>query len=231
MIKINNLNKSFGNKKGISDFCFDFKSGNIYGLIGPNGAGKTTLIKLITNFLKKDSGEITKNFEKNDMLQNISYAPDFDVFIPGSVQKNINFFNLTYEDTDTELLYKIINNFKIDLTDNVSKLSKGKRKALRFALTISRKVKVYILDEPFSGIDITTRAIFIKLIIKHVDIESSIVIISSHELHDMDNLLDYVLLINDSKLVDSQKVENIKKELNLSLFDWYLENHSDEVII
>lgn len=222
MIKINNLSKFYGKKTGIQNFSFEFKTGNIYGLVGPNGAGKTTLIKLITQFLKIDTGEIIRNFDNNTMLNNISYFPDFDVFIQGSVKKNIEFYNLTYDDTNMKLLRELIMDFDINERDKISSLSAGQRKALRFALTISRKTSVYIMDEPFANIDIDLRSKFISLIFEYIDIENSVVIISSHELHDMDSLLDEVLLIKKSKLLNTANVEDIKANSKQSLTDWYL---------
>ena len=223
MIQITNLSKSYGKTIGINNFSYNFEQGSIYGLIGPNGAGKTTIIKLITQFLKKDSGEIVKRFDNNTMLNNISYFPDFEVFIPGSVKNNIKFFTMTYTDTDFDLLNKIIDLFDINLNDKVSSLSSGQKKAFRFALTISRKTKAYIFDEPFANIDIDSRSKFIDLIFEHIDIENSVVIISSHELHDMDSLLDEVLLIKNSELIDTANVEHIKANSKQSLTDWYLE--------
>lgn len=223
MINIEKLTKNYGRDKGITDFSYNFEKGNVYGLIGPNGAGKTTLIKLLVNFINKDKGSITKNFDKNDRLNNISYMPDFDILVHGSVKKNIEFYNLTYKDMDLEVLHKTLDKFEIDLNDKVKSLSTGKSKAFRFALCISRKVKVYILDEPFSGIDVMTRTDIVEDIIREIDIEESIVIISSHELHDMDQLLDYVLLIDKSKLLVSKSVESIKEEDNESLYTWFIE--------
>lgn len=222
MIKIKGLTKKFKETPGITDFDFNFNSGNIYGLCGPIGAGKTTLIKLITEFLKKDSGDIIRDFSNNEMLHNISYFPDFEIFVPGTVKKNIEFFTLTYNDTDMDLLYKLLNEYEIDFKDRIDELSTGKKKALRYALTISRNVKVYIMDEPFANIDIKTRKQFSDDLFKHVDIENSIVIISSHELHDMDSLLDEVLLIKESQLIKNVSVEDIKSKEGLSLADWYL---------
>lgn len=223
MININNLTKLYSPKKGISNFTYNFEKGNVYGLIGPNGAGKTTLIKLLTNFVFKDEGYIEKNFENNEMLKNISYMPEFNILIPGTVKKNIEFFTMTYSDMNYDTLYNVLETFEIDLKDNVKKLSTGKVKALHFALTISRDAKVYIFDEPFSGIDVITRKRIVNEILKEVDIEDSTVIISSHELHDMDQLLDEVILLDKSEMITSKSVESIKEEKK-SLYEWFLSN-------
>lgn len=223
MISLQDVSKNYGKNKGITNFNFEFKQGNVYGLIGLNGAGKTTLIKLIVNFINKDKGIIKKGFDKNTRLYNISYMPEFNILVPGTVKKNIDFFNLTYEDLDKKVLYRILSKFDIQLEDKVRDLSTGKNKAFRFALCISRKVKVYILDEPLSGIDVITRKQIVEDIIQEVDIEYSIVIISSHELHDMDQLLDYVLFIDQSHLIKVKSVEDIKVENNASLYEWFID--------
>lgn len=230
MITLQNVSKTYGKSKGISNFDYTFEKGNVYGLIGPNGAGKTTLIKLMVNFIHKDEGTITKNIKNNDRLHNISYMPEFDVLVPGTVKKNIEFFRLTYEDLDMDVLYRVLEKFEIDLTDKVKKLSTGKNKAFRFALCIARRVDVYILDEPFSGIDVITRKNIVDDIISEIDIENSLVIISSHELHDMDQLLDYVLLIEKSKLIESRSVEDIKQQDNESLYSWFIDEVSKRAV-
>jgi len=219
---MNNVTKLYGKGKGIKDINLELEKGNVYGLIGPNGAGKTTLIKVLTNFILKDSGEVLKDFDKNDMLNNISYLPEFNLLIPGTVKKNIDFFTMTYEDCNIEKLHKILDTFEISMKDNVRSLSTGKSKALRFALCVCRDVKVYILDEPFSGIDVITRKKIVTEILQEVDIEESVVLVSSHELHDMDSLLDYVLLMNGAELRNIKKVEDIKREANQSLYEWYV---------
>lgn len=223
MISIQNLSKNYGRNKGITDFSFEFEKGNVYGLIGPNGAGKTTLIKLLVNFINKDNGSIKKNFDNNDRLKNISYMPDFNILVHGTVKRNIEFYNLTYQDMDLDVLYRTLKKFDIEPNDKVKSLSTGKSKALRFALCVSRKVKVYILDEPFSGIDVITRTEIVEDIIREINIEESLVIVSSHELHDMDQLLDYVLLIDQSKLLISKSVEEIKEDENESLYNWFID--------
>lgn len=231
MIYVKNLNKHFnGDKnkysvdenKGISDFTYHFEKGNVYGLIGPNGAGKTTLIKLLVNFIHKESGSIEKHFEKNERLHNISYMPDFNMLLSGTVERNIEFFNLSYDDLDRELLDRLLQKFELNLKDKTNQLSTGKVKALRFALCISRKAKVYILDEPFSGIDVITRKMIMDEIVSEIDIAESLVIVSSHELHDMDQLLDQVLLIDHSRLIRDVSVEKIREESNQSLYEWFI---------
>lgn len=221
MINIRNLTKSYGKNKGIKDFTFSFEKGTVYGLIGPNGAGKTTLIKCITNMISKDSGEIEKNFENNELLYNISYMPDFNYFVPGSVKKNIDFFKISYDDINMEVLEDLLTKFQIDFSDKVRKLSTGKQKALKFSLCVSRDTKVYVLDEPFSGIDVVTRKRICDDIINVVDLENSLMIISSHELHDMDSILDHIVLLDHANMKQSIDVESIKHD-NQSLYDWFI---------
>lgn len=221
MINIENLTKSYGKNKGIEEFTYNFEKGSVYGLIGPNGAGKTTLLKLITEFIFKDKGSITRNFDNNEQLKNIAYMPEFNFLIPGNVQTNIDFFSLTYDDLDKEVLTHILERFGIDKKMNVKKLSTGQRKSLQFALVASRRAAVYLFDEPFSGIDVITRKRIVTEIIKCIPLEESSVIISSHELHDMDQLLDTVVVIDQSRLIKSKRVEDIKAN-NESLYDWFI---------
>lgn len=221
MINIEGLTKTYGNNKGIEDFTYNFEKGSVYGLIGPNGAGKTTLLKLITEFIFKQKGSITRNFESNEQLKNIAYMPEFTFLVPGNVNTNIDFFSLTYPDMDKEVLDNILDRFGIDRKMNVKKLSTGQKKSLQFALVASRRTAVYLFDEPFSGIDVITRKRIVNEIIKCIPLEEACVIISSHELHDMDQLLDTVVVIDQSKMIDSKNVEDIKAN-NESLYDWFI---------
>ena len=123
-----------------------------------------------------------------------------------------------------DIIDYILDLFRIELKDKISSLSTGQKKALRFALTISRKTSVYIMDEPFANIDIDTRTKFKKLIFDYIDIENSLVIISSHELHDMDSLLDEIILIKESQFITSANVDNIKSSTSESLAEWYITN-------
>jgi ABC-2 type transport system ATP-binding protein len=221
MISLTNVTKNYGKNKGISDFSYTFEKGNVYGLIGPNGAGKTTLLKCITNFIYKQVGTIKKDFKQPNTLKNIAYMPEFNFLIPGSVKNNIDFFTLTYNDTDKDILQSILDAFGIDLKHNVKNLSTGQSKALRFALTASRRTAVYLFDEPFSGLDVITRKKIVTQIIKSIPIEESCVIISSHELHDMDQLLDTVVVIDQSHLLTAKDVDAIKQD-SQSLYDWFI---------
>lgn len=221
MINLTNVTKNYGKNKGITDFTFSFEKGNVYGLIGPNGAGKTTLIKCMTNFIYKQKGTIKKDFKNANTLKNIAYMPEFNFLIPGSVKNNIDFFTLTYNDVDKDVLQSILDAFNIGLKDGVKNLSTGQSKALRFALTASRRTAVYLFDEPFSGLDVMTRKKIVTQIIKTIPIEEACVIISSHELHDMDQLLDTVVVIDQSQLLTAKNVDAIKQG-NQSLYDWFI---------
>ena len=126
---------------------------------------------------------------------------------------------MTYNEINTDIIDYILELFRIEPKDKISSLSTGQKKALRFALTISRTTSVYIMDEPFANIDIDTRTKFKKLIFDYIDIENSLIIVSSH---DMDSLLDEIILINESQFLASENVENIKSSTSESLAEWYI---------
>lgn len=224
MIEIKNLTKNFKKdpEKGVSDFSLTFEQGNIYGLLGPNGSGKTTLLKLVTGFIEKDFGEIKRTFKNSKRLNNISYMPEFNFLLEGTVKKTRDFFDVAYGDFDFELFDSLLEKLKIGLKEKVNKLSTGKNKALRFALCISRKTAVYLFDEPFANIDVFNRKIMIEFILNHLDIENSLVIIASNEIHYLDTFIDYAVVLKKSRLLAHKVTDKIKEETNLSLHDWFI---------
>lgn len=224
MIEIKNLTKKFkkDSEKGLSDFSLTFEKGSIYGLLGPNGSGKTTLLKLVTGFIEKDYGEIKRTFENSRRLNNISYMPEFDFLLSGTVKKTRDFFDVAYGDFDFELFDSLLKELEIDLKEKVKSLSTGKNKALRFALCVSRKTAVYLFDEPFANIDVFNRKKMIKIILNHLDIEKSLVIIASNEIHYLDTFIDYAVVLKKSRLLAHGVTDKIKEETNLSLHDWFI---------
>ena len=194
--------KSFGRKKVLDDFSINIERGKIIGLLGPNGNGKTTLIKILAGLLKADSGNVTINGSNVsiDTKNIISYLPERTYLSPSQkVSDVLTFFNDFYSDFDTEKAKAMLEKLNIDINSKISTLSKGTREKVQLALVMSRNAQLYILDEPMGGVDPAARDFIIKTILSDYN-ENSSIIISTHLISDIENILDDVIFLKDGKI-------------------------------
>lgn len=234
MIQLNNVTKEFSKNKGIFNVNLSFEKGKIYGVIGHNAAGKTTLLKLMTGLLVPSSGkvQIHEVNKREEILNKISYLPDSMEFSQGiKLEKIVDFMKVIHPDLNSKLLESLLKRFNISIKDKYSSLSKGNKMAFRYALCISRDVDCYILDEPFSGIDPVTRKMILNGLFTDIDIENKLVVLSSHELHDIDGHLDNIVVINMGKVDGVFNVDRIKEENHMTLHEWYMNTYSKVMVI
>jgi len=229
MIKINNLTKKFTGVKGIFDVNLQLEKGNIYGLLGPNASGKSTLIKSIVGVYLPTKGTIeVDNESKRDIRKTkISYMPDMLDFPNTKLIDIVNLHNNLLEDFSKVRLDQLLAQFNIDLSLKFKTLSKGQKMAFRLSLALAREVDYYILDEPLSGIDPVIRKMIITEIITSIDTTDKVLIISSHELNEIDLLIDYAILIKNGGVEGVYDIDEIRSETNL--FDWYVDKFGSTV--
>ncbi|MDF2700134.1 MAG: ytrB [Haloplasmataceae bacterium] len=212
MIEIKNLNQVFGKKYALTDVNLTINEGGIIGLIGPNGSGKSTIIKSIMGILKPTKGEILVDGEyvNRQISKKIAYMSDInELFLP-TVKDNIDYLTSLYKDYDMDTLMNIINSINIDLNMNIKGLSKGQCVIVRFALTVARKVNYIILDEPLNGLDPVFRDSFISRLANYRKENPNVtIIITSHMLREIQDLLDEVVAIYFSKILAHDKKDKI----------------------
>lgn len=226
ILKISNLTKKFGNLACLDDISIDIGKNGIVGLLGPNGSGKTTLIKIIAGLIGGYEGNISINGMKVDESKKIvSYLPDIEV-MPSwwNIDHAVNFFNDFFNDFDKTKALSIINDFKIPINAKFKTLSKGTREKVQLSLYLSRKAKLYIFDEPIAGVDPIARDVIFKLILDNYN-KDSLVLIATHLVSNIENILDSVIFIKTGKIIvydsmenlsirfDSKRLEEIFKEL------------------
>jgi ABC-2 type transport system ATP-binding protein len=229
MIELVNVTKKFGKEKGIFDIDMTFKKGTVYGLIGHNGSGKTTMIKTIMGLYIKDKGKV--NIEgvnkKEEIMHTISYLPDemsFSKFI--KVSDLSEFHNAIQKDFNLTTFNELLTTFKVDPSEKFESLSKGQRMAVRLSLALARDVDVYIFDEPLAGIDLVTRQKILDEILYKIDTTDKLIIMSSHELYDIDGFLDEIVVINNGMINGVYEVDEIKEQHRISLHEWYIQEFS-----
>lgn len=202
IISLNNLTKKYGSFTALNNVNLDFPRGKIIGLLGPNGSGKTTMIKLICDLLKKYDGEIKIDGIKPSIETKkiVSYLPDrFCLPEKFNVNQIIEYYKDFFEDFDVEKAKKLIQELGIDLNNNFSHLSKGTKEKLQIILVLSRKAKVYIFDEPIAGVDPAARDVIFKLILNSKEKESTI-IICTHLISEVENILDYAIFLKNGQV-------------------------------
>ncbi len=214
LVEIKGLNKSYGKKEVIKDFNIELGRGRIIGLLGPNGSGKTTIIKMLAGILKHNSGDIMIDGKSIgiDSKKIVSYLPERTYFSPSmKVKETIDFFEDFYEDFRRERAVELLDKLDISLDSKIKHLSKGTREKVQLVLVMSRAAKLYLLDEPMGGVDPAARDYILKTILTNYSEDSS-VIISTHLISDVENVLDDVIFIQNGKLVLSSSVDDIREK-------------------
>lgn len=225
IVSVQGLKKNIGRKHVLKGLDFDLEPGRVVGLLGPNGAGKTTLLKTLVNIYHADGGDIRIFGEQvgYNTKRFVSYLPEANhLFSWMSVQDAIHYYRDFFNDFDVNCSKELCKFLGIDEKEKIASLSKGKKEQALIMLTFSRKTHLYLLDEPIGSIDPLARNKIIKTIFKEFNPERT-VIISTHQVKDVETLLDDVLFLGDGKLVFSSQVDAIRETRGQSIEECYME--------
>ena len=225
LLECRNVCKNYGKREVLKDVNISLPSGKIVGLLGKNGSGKTTLIKAINGLLSLDKGEILVDCHKIgvDSKKVISYLPERTYLnMHKTVKDIIEYFSDFYEDFDKDKAYKLLSNLKIQAADKLSIMSKGMKEKVQLVLVMSRKAKLYILDEPMGGVDPATRDYILDTILSNFD-EGSTILMSTHLISDIERVLDEVIFIDDGKIIKSESADKMRKESGKSIDEVFRE--------
>ncbi len=214
MIEIKNVTKCFGDFVAVKDMSFCVENGSIYGLVGYNGAGKTTLLKTIADVYRADGGEITLDgkviADSKTEKEKIFYVPDDIYFVANStMDKMAKFYAGFYPKFNYDTYAKLTEVFGLNPKKRLNGFSKGMQRQAEMVLAMSTRPEVLLLDESFDGLDPAKRALMRELIIEYASETGASVIISSHNLHELENMCDHVGLINGKKLVINSSVDDM----------------------
>ena len=223
LLEVKNLKKGFFKKKVLNNFNLQLKKGYIYGLVGPNGSGKSTFMKILVGLIQKTSGEILFQGENYNLKTRykIAYQPTEDYFYKWmKVIDAINFYRDFYKDFNREKAIKLIGEMQVALEEKVSSLSTGQKVRLKIALTLSRDVPLYLLDEPLNGVDPVSRDKIVNLISSELN-EKKTIIISSHLIKEFEVILDRVLFLKNGEILFDKDCEELRLEKNMSINDFY----------
>ena len=220
LVEINNLTKFYEKKKlALDHLNLTIPRGKIIGLLGPNGSGKTTLIKLINGLLVPTEGVILVNgFQPGPESKAwVSYLPERTYF-QGSmkVRELIDLFADFYQDFRPERAREMLANLRISEEDRLKTLSKGTKEKVQLIMVMSRQAQLYILDEPIAGVDPAARDYILRTIISNYS-EEATVLISTHLITDIEQVLDEVIFIRDGRVVLQDTVEHIRESRGKSV--------------
>ena len=217
MITIKNLDFSYKNAAVFKNISLNFKRGNVYGLLGENGVGKTTLLKLICGLQHPTAGTCTIDefvpSERNPyFLQNIFFLPEEVITDDTTPEKFVKKLGVFYPRYDHEYFLNLMNELEVDATKKFDALSYGQKKKALLACALSLRTDYLLLDEPTNGLDIPSKALFRKVILQHCTDETT-VIISTHQVKDVENLIDPIVILDHDEVLLNATFEEISSKL------------------
>lgn len=220
-----NLSMRFGRKQAIDNISLKLERGRIIGLLGPNGSGKSTLIKLSNGLLTPNAGEIRigGNEIGVETKKIVSYLPErtyLDDYL--KIYQIIDFFQDFYEDFNPDKAYNMLKALKINPEDRLKTMSKGTKEKVQLILVMSREAQLYMLDEPIGGVDPAARDYILNTIINNYNPQASI-ILSTHLISDIEQVLDDIVFIREGHIVLHKTVDEIREEEGKSVDELFRE--------
>lgn len=230
MIEVKNIRKKYGKVKALDDVSFNIEEGKITAILGVNGVGKSTILKSIAGLVQPDKGEILIDGNKiNQKIYNkLAFVPDIDIHFPHlNIKETFDFMKLFYKNWDEKRAYEMLEKFSLSDDKMISNLSKGNKARVKIIIGFAQRAKYTLLDEPFSGIDIFTREEFIKVILGFIEDDESIVI-TTHEIDEIEHIVDDVIIINNGKFVEKFNAEEVRENEGMSIVDKMRGIHKSE---
>jgi ABC-2 type transport system ATP-binding protein len=221
MISIQNLSFSYRkNKPLFENLNLQLEAGHIYGLLGKNGAGKSSLLKQIAGLLFPQSGHckvlgFEARYRQPAFLQNLFMVPEEFYLPPVSIKSYLNTYAPFYPLFDKQAFYTYLKEFEIPMDQRLTEMSYGQKKKVLISFALASNTKALILDEPTNGLDIPSKSQFRKVIAAAVSDEKCIMI-STHQVRDLDNLIDSIVIIDNHKIIFRQDVETVTDRLLFS---------------
>lgn len=206
MLELKNVTKTFGSFRALDDLNMTVPQGAVYGLVGPNGAGKSTAIRHMTGIYRPDRGSVLLNgkpiYENVAAKSTIGYIPDDVFYFPSATMEEMKqFYKGIYPSFDEELYQRLFDAFALPKKTPIRRYSKGMQKQAAFHLTLCTHPEVLILDEPVDGLDPVMRRQVMSLILTDVAEHGTTVLISSHNLRELEDVCDHVGIMDHGKML------------------------------
>lgn len=225
MIELKNVSKHYKQTEALKNVTLSLKPGKIVGILGPNGSGKTTLIKILNGLLRDYSGEVLIDNQGVGVNSKslISYLPDQTYLANWMTgEKAIRLFKDMYLGFDENRMRDLLTKLKLDSNQSIKTMSKGMKERFQLALVMSRKAKIYILDEPIGGVDPAARELILNTILDNYA-SDSLVIISTHIISEIEQIFDTVIFLKNGEVVLCDDVDQIRSVHNKSIDELFKE--------
>lgn len=218
-IEVRHLTKRYRGRPALDELSLRLETGQIVGLVGDNGSGKTTLLKILAGVLADWTGEVTVlgRVPGPETKALVSFLPDASFLADSSTcERAVNQYRLFFEDFEAERAWEMIRFFKLPEDRSLKEMSKGMREKLQVPLAMSRNARVYLLDEPISGVDPASREVILRGILDGLDPES-LLLISTHLIHDVEPVLDSAVFLHEGRVLLQGEADVLREEYGCGL--------------
>lgn len=227
-ISIRNLSKKYQNTQALDDLNLDLYYGQVVGLLGENGCGKTTLLKILGGVLADYAGDVQIAGHKPgpESKALVSFLPDKD-YLPTdrSISYLADYFSDVYADFNSRKALELVQYFGLDKNMKLKQMSKGMREKAQIAMAMGREARVHLLDEPISGVDPSARQVILEGILRSIT-PDSLVVISTHLIHDLEPVLDSIVMMRHGRVLLSGGVDDLRYEHGKSIDELFREVYS-----
>lgn len=225
MIETKNLTMVYNGTAVLDNVNLNLEDGQLIGLVGENGSGKTTLLRILAGLERNYQGDVKINGELPGGNTNkmISYQPDHLALDENlKISQVVDMYSKFFDDFSSDKFYNLLEGFDISKELKIKECSKGMKEKVQIALTLSRKAKIYLLDEPLSGIDPKSRKTVLAAIIENFDYEG-ILLLSTHLIGEVERALDRVLFMDHGQLVVNESVDDIREKHHMGVEEYFTE--------
>jgi ABC-2 type transport system ATP-binding protein len=221
MIQIKDLNFAYPRQQALfNNLSVHLEAGSITGLLGKNGAGKTSLLKLLIGTLHPQSGEVSVlNYSpmrrEVSLLNDVFLVPEEFYFPAITLREYVKTHSPFYPNFDQGMLHNILTEFELSDDNNLQRISYGQKKKFLIGFALSSRCRLLVLDEPTNGLDIPSKVLFRKVLAGSLD-DSQLVIISTHQVKDVENLIDKILILEKGKMIFHETLADISKKVSFT---------------
>ena len=225
LIEIKNLNKSYGRKQVINELSAEMDSGRIVGLLGPNGCGKSTLLKILAGLISDYNGEIRLDGHQPDIHTKslVSYLPE-RTYLSGWMRPvdAFDYFADFYGDFDRSKADEMLRFFSLDPKQRIKTMSKGMQEKLQLTLVMSRRARIYLLDEPMGGVDPAARSAILDVVLRNYQ-DDSLMVLATHLIYDVERIFDEVLMMGYGQIIMQGETDQLRAQHGKSIDDIFRE--------
>jgi ABC-2 type transport system ATP-binding protein len=214
MIQFEHVTKKFGGVTALKDVSLNLGKGKIIGVLGANGSGKSTFLKLIAGLVSPTAGNVLVDGEKvtRKISRKVVYLSELDVYYDSfTVQDMLEFYASQFSDFRTEKARDILAFMQMDPSKKLKQLSKGGRGRAKIAFTLAREAPILLMDEPLSGLDPMVRESIVKGLVSFIDLERQMIVMTTHEIDEVEPLLDEAVFLRDGTVVERVHVDELRE--------------------